>query len=106
MELDKGGELVLVQIYFNAACDRVNHGGLVFKLQEAGVGGMILKVFQIFLSSRTQRVRVLADWQLLIVSFRQLKVQNGKYAFNMMTAHWQLFLSGKLKVVRRLRPAQ
>ena len=32
--------------------------GLVFKLREAGVGGMILKVFQIFLSSRTQRVKV------------------------------------------------
>ena len=33
-------------------------GGLVFKLQEAGVGGMILKVFQIFLSSCTQKVKV------------------------------------------------
>ena len=30
----------------------------MFKLQESGVGGMILKVFQIFLSSRTQRVKI------------------------------------------------
>ena len=58
LELDSGGELVLVQIDFSAAFDRVNHGGLVFKLREAGVGGLILKVFQNFLSSRTQRVKV------------------------------------------------
>ena len=33
-------------------------GGFVFKLREAGVGGLILKVFQNFLSSRTQRGNV------------------------------------------------
>ena len=53
-----GGELALFQIDFSVAFDRVNLGGLVFKLQEAGVGGLILKVFQNFLSSRTQRVKV------------------------------------------------
>ena len=58
LELDRGGELALVQIDFSAAFDRVNHGGLVFKLREPGVGGLILKVFQNFLSSRTQRVKV------------------------------------------------
>ena len=58
LELDRGGELALVQIDFSAAFDRVNHGGLVFKLREAGIGGLILKVFQNFLSSRTQRVKV------------------------------------------------
>ena len=52
MELDRSGELVLVLIDFSAAFDKVNHGGLGFKLREAGVGGMILKVFQNFLSSR------------------------------------------------------
>ena len=31
MELDRGGELALVQTQFSAAFDRVNHGGLVFK---------------------------------------------------------------------------
>ena len=30
IELDRGGELALVQIDFNVAFDRVNHGGLVF----------------------------------------------------------------------------
>ena len=54
LELDRGGELALVQIDFSAAFDRVNHGGLVYKLREAGVGDLILKVFQNFLSSRTQ----------------------------------------------------
>ena len=49
---------MLVQIDFSAAFDRVNHGGLVFKSREAGVGGLILKVFQNFLSSCTQRVKV------------------------------------------------
>ena len=58
LELDRGGELALVQIDFSAAFDRVNHEGLVFKLREAGVGGLILRVFQNFLSSRTQRVKV------------------------------------------------
>ena len=58
LELDRGGELVLVQIDFSAAFDRVNHGGLVFKLREAGVGGLILKVFQNVLSSRTENVKV------------------------------------------------
>ena len=37
--------------------NRVNHGGLVFRLQEVGVGGMILKVFQNVLSSRALRFR-------------------------------------------------
>ena len=48
MKLDRGGELALVQINLSAAFDRANEEGLLFKLQETGVGGMILKVFQIF----------------------------------------------------------
>ena len=62
LELDRGGELALVQIDFSAAFERVNHGGLVCKLREAGVGGLILKVFQNLLSSRTQRVNVDGVW--------------------------------------------
>ena len=58
LELDRGGELAIAQIDFSAAFDRVNHGGLLFKLREAGVGSLILKVFQNFLSSSTQRVNV------------------------------------------------
>ena len=53
LELDRGGELALIQIDFSAAF-RVYHVGLVFKLREAGVGGLILKMFQNFLYSRTQ----------------------------------------------------
>ena len=49
IKLDMGGELAHVHIDFSAAFDRVNNGGLVFKLQEAGVGGMILKVVSVFL---------------------------------------------------------
>ena len=56
MELDRRGELALVQIDSSSAFDRINHGGLVFKLLMAGVGGMILKVFQMFLSYQTHRV--------------------------------------------------
>ena len=48
MELYGDGKLTLVQIDFSTVFDKVNHGVLVFKLQEAGVGGMILKVFQNF----------------------------------------------------------
>ena len=58
LELDRDVEVALVQIDFSGAFDRVKHGGLVFKLREAGVGGLILKVFRNFLSSRTQRVKV------------------------------------------------
>ena len=58
MELDRGGELAFVQIDVSAAFDRVNQESLVFKLQEAGFGGVILNVFQIFLSNQTQRVKI------------------------------------------------
>ena len=37
--------LALLQIDFTAAFGRVDHIAFVFKLQEAGVGSMILKVF-------------------------------------------------------------
>ena len=56
MELDRGGELALVQIDFSAAFDRVNHGGIVFKLPEAGVGGLILKVLKNFLRVKVDGV--------------------------------------------------
>ena len=56
--LNRFGEFALVQIDFSAAFDRINHEVLVFKLREARVGGLILKVFHNLLSSRTQRVKV------------------------------------------------
>ena len=66
MELDRGGELALVQIDFSPAFGRINHGGLVFKLWEAGVGRMILKVFQNIL--RELRVDGVCSSSIEIVS--------------------------------------
>ena len=43
-ELDGGRELALVQLDFSAVFDWVNHRGLLFKLQDAGIGGPILAV--------------------------------------------------------------
>ena len=36
---DCGEELALIQLDFSAAFDRVNHVGLMYKLQNAGIGG-------------------------------------------------------------------
>ena len=44
IELDMGGGLSLVQIYFSAAFDWINHRGLVFKSQEARVE-VVPKIF-------------------------------------------------------------
>ena len=54
--LDQGHEGRLVQIDFSAAFDRVNHKGLIYKLQLYGVGGSFLSILSEFLSNRTQRV--------------------------------------------------
>ena len=54
--LDEGSEMLIVQIDFSAAFDRVNHCGLLYKLENAGVGGKFLKIIEEYLSSRTQRV--------------------------------------------------
>ena len=56
--LDAGSELALVQIDFSAAFDKVNHAGLVHKLQTVGVGGWVLDVIVSFLTNRVQRVVV------------------------------------------------
>ena len=56
--LERNGEVATVQIDFSAAFDRVNHAGLMFKLQDAGVGGVFLDVIRCFLTDRVQRVKV------------------------------------------------
>ena len=43
---------------FSAAFDRVSHEGLLYKLQNAGLGGHVLSIIEQFLSNRTQRVKV------------------------------------------------
>ena len=42
--LEMGQEARMVQIYFSAAFDRVNHQGILFKLCSVGVGGLVLSV--------------------------------------------------------------
>ena len=56
--LDEGSESIVLSIEFSAAFDRVNHEGLLYKLQAAGVGGSLPEVIRDFLSGRTQRVIV------------------------------------------------
>ena len=56
--LDAGSESIVLSIDFSAAFDRVNHMGLLHKLQSAGVGGSLLVLIGNFLSGRTQSVIV------------------------------------------------
>ena len=56
--LEHGSEARLVQIDFSAAFDRVNHRGLLYKLQSMGIGGSILSIISQFLEGRTHRVCV------------------------------------------------
>ena len=57
--LEVGGECCLVQIDFSAAFDRVNHNGLIYRLQSVGVGGaIVLGTINQFLRGRFQKVVV------------------------------------------------
>jgi hypothetical protein len=56
--LDCGQEARVVQLDFSAAFDRVNHVGIVYKLQDAGVGGSFLSILSQFLAARSQYVVV------------------------------------------------
>ena len=69
--LDAGHEVRLISIDFSAAFDRVNHAGIVYKLQEVGIGGGILSVLQEYLTNRSQTV--LVDGQ----SSRRVDVVSG-----------------------------
>ena len=54
--LDKGGEVCMIYLDVSKAFDRVWHEGLLFKLQQIGIGGSLLKWFKSYLSGRKQRV--------------------------------------------------
>ena len=54
--LESGQEARIVQIDFNAAFDRVNHQGILYKLCSVGIGGSMLSVLTQFLSNRSQYV--------------------------------------------------
>ena len=56
--LEMGQEARIVQIYFSAAFDRVNHHWILFKLGSVGVLGSVLSVPTQFLSNRPQYVVV------------------------------------------------
>ena len=54
--LDAGHEVRLIAIDFSAAFDRVNHAGIIFKLQEVGIGGTMLDILREYLTNRSQTV--------------------------------------------------
>ena len=56
--LKSGQEARIVQIDFRAACDRVNHLGILYMLCSAGIGGSVLSILTQFLSNRSQQVMV------------------------------------------------
>ena len=56
--LDAGQEVRVISIDFSAAFDRVNHAGIVYKLQEIGIGGSVLNILQEYLTKRSQTVMV------------------------------------------------
>ena len=56
--LESGQEARIVQIYLNAASDRVNHQGILYKLCSVGIGGSVLSILTPFLLNRSQDVMV------------------------------------------------
>ena len=56
--LERGQEARIVQIDFSAAFNRVNHQGILYKLNPVGIGGSVLSVLTQFLSNRSQYVLV------------------------------------------------
>ena len=48
----------MVQIFFSAAFDMVNHLGILYKLGCVGIGGSVLSILTQFLSNRSQQVMV------------------------------------------------
>ena len=56
--LESGQETRIVRIDFSAAFDRVNHQGILCKLNSVGIGGSVLSVLTQFLSNKSQYVLV------------------------------------------------
>ena len=56
--LETGQEARIVQIDVNAAFDRVNHQGILYKLSSVGIGGSVFSVLTQFLSNGSQYVLV------------------------------------------------
>ena len=62
--LESGQESRIVQIDFNAAFDRVNHQGILYKLCSVGIGGSVLSILTQFLANRSQHIMVNA-WMVV-----------------------------------------
>ena len=60
--LESGQEAWIVQIYFSAALDRVNHQGILYKLCSVGIGGSVVSILTQFLSNRSQHIMVDDCW--------------------------------------------
>ena len=53
--LESGQEARIVQIYFSAAFDRINHLGILYRLCSVGIGGSVLSILTQFLSNQSQQ---------------------------------------------------
>ena len=51
--LESGQEARIVQIDFNAAFDRVNHQGILYKLYSVGIGSSVLSILTVSIKSIT-----------------------------------------------------
>ena len=63
--LDNGRDVCFVSLDSSAAFDRVWHDGLIFKLKEIGITGLLLDWFRNYLTDRYQRVVIegkQSDW--------------------------------------------
>ena len=56
--LESGQEARILQIYFSAAFDRVNHLGILYKLCYVDILGSVLSILTQFISNRSQHVMV------------------------------------------------
>ena len=65
--LESGQKARIVQIYFSAAFDIVNHLGILYKLCSVGIGGSVLSILTQFLSNQSQHVMVGGCWSMVAI---------------------------------------
>ena len=61
LSLDDGKQVDMIYMDMSKAFDKVNHGCLLQKLHEFGLGGSVLQWFSSYLMGRYQRVKVLGE---------------------------------------------
>ena len=65
MAVDQNKEIRVIFLDISKAFDKVWHKGLLFKLQQCGIGGSLLQWFSSYLTDRQQRVVInghASDW--------------------------------------------